>query len=213
MNSTARVLLIWGVGIIASVGLLIGLAKLGASSGTPKNVNIVLDTTDHVNGSPTAKAQLVVYGDFECPACGAYEPLIEAVKTSFGDKLALVFRHYPLPQHKFAQITSQAAEAASNQGKFWEMHNLLYAKQDAWSTASNIKETLTGYATELKLDTTKFNADLETSAIKDRIQLDVTSGNSYNIPGTPTFFLNGQEVQLPVTQQSLTDKINAILNS
>jgi protein-disulfide isomerase len=213
MNSTARALLIWSVGIIASVGLLIGLAKLGASSGTPKNVNIVLDTTDHVNGPTSAKAQLVVYGDFECPACGAYEPMINAVKNSFGDKVALVFRHYPLPQHKFAQITSQAAEAAALQGKFWEMHDLLYAKQSTWSTANNIKETLTGYASELKLDTTKFNADLETSTIKDRIQRDITSGNSYNIPGTPTFFLNGQEVQLPVTQQSLTDKINVILNS
>jgi len=213
MSSTVRVVLIWTIGVAASVGLLIVLAKLGASSGTLSNVNISLESADHVNGPTSAKAQLVVYGDFECPACGAYEPMVQAVKSSFGDKLAVVFRHYPLPQHKYAQITSQAAEAASLQGKFWEMHDLLYKEQATWSISSNINETLKGYATQLKLDTNKFSADLTTSAIKDRIQRDVTSGNAYNIPGTPTFFLNGQEVQLPTTQQSLTDKINVILNS
>lgn len=213
MSSTVRVVLIWTIGVAASVGLLILLAKLGASSGTLSNVNITLDASDHVNGPTTAKAQLVVYGDFECPACGAYEPLVQAVKASFGDKLALVFRHYPLPQHQYAQITSQAAEAASLQGKFWEMHDLLYKEQATWSKSTNITESLKGYATQLKLDLNKFNTDLPSAAIKDRIQRDVTSGNAYKIPGTPTFFLNGQEVQLPVTQQVLTDKINAILNS
>ena len=84
MNSTARALLIWTLGIGASVGLLVLLAKLGSTSSTPKNVNIAIEAADHINGPTNANATLVEYGDFECPACGAYDPLVASGNPSFG---------------------------------------------------------------------------------------------------------------------------------
>ena len=215
MTSTVKATLIWSIGAVVVIGMIIGLAKLGAQNNTLKNVNAPVAADDHILGPSTAKAVIIEYGDFECPACGAYEPMVEALRAQNGDKIAIIFRHYPLPQHQFAQIASQAAEAANLQGKFWEMHNLLYSEQSSWSTASssNINNILKGYAAQLGLDTKKFMSDLTSSTVKDRIQRDVNSGNSFSIPGTPTFFLNGQELALPITQAQFQAKIDALLSN
>ncbi len=211
MNPTIRVIMGWIVGVVV-VGLtIVGLAKLGGTSATGKNVNLSLVTDDHQSGPAMAKATLVEYGDFQCPACGAYEPIVEKVKQSYGDKLLLVFRNYPLPQHQFAQIAAQAAEAANLQGKYWEMHNLLYQEQNTWSVSKDINAALKGYAGQLGLDIAKFTTDLTSRVAKDRVQRDIDSGNGYQINGTPTFYLNGQELVLPISEQGLKDKIDPLV--
>jgi len=213
MNSSVRAIMLWTLGIVGMGGLLYGLAKLGASPASNTPISITLDATDHVKGSTTAKAVLVEYGDFQCPACAAYEPLVQSVKNTYGDQLAFAFRHYPLPQHKNAMITAQAAVAAGKQEKFWEMHDLLYSKQASWSTSSDIDNVLKGYATDLKLNVETFMNDLKTSDTKNRVQRDITSGSGYNVNGTPSFYLNGQPLTLPITEQELKAKIDAALSA
>jgi cyclophilin family peptidyl-prolyl cis-trans isomerase len=128
------------------------------------------------------------------------------MKTLMGtvsDTVRLVFRHFPLPQHDKAIPTARAAEAAALQGKFWEMHDLLYEKQSEWSgkPLAEITATLKTYAEALKLDVAQFERDLASDAVAARVQRDVASGNAANVSGTPSLFLDGSDIPLQAFQQ------------
>jgi len=208
-NSTNRALLFWAIGIIAALGLIWGLAKLGASSSANLTAVLTIDAQDHLEGVATAPAKLIEYSDFECPACAYYAPIVRAVKEKAGDKLVVVYRSFPLTSiHQYAQLAAQAAEAAALQDKFWEMHDILFARQNSWSKALDVKATMIDYARELKLDVTKFTVDIDSQAVKDRVARDVTNGNKINIQGTPTLYLNKKSINLPITEQSLLDLVN-----
>jgi protein-disulfide isomerase len=112
------------------------------------------------------------------------------------DILKFSFRHFPLTQiHKNALLAAKASEAAGVQGKFWEMHDMLYDKQDEWGEALNAREFIMMYATALKLDTKKFAADLESKAIEEKILAEFKEGVSLGVQGTPTFYINGKKVE------------------
>jgi Na+/H+ antiporter NhaA len=141
---------------------------------------------DHFRGPREALVTLVEYGDFECPYCGRAEPVIRELLREFGD-VRYVWRHLPLSDvHPHGQIAAEAAEAASNQGAFWEMHDLLFEHQDALTA-----EDLVGYAEQLGLDTELFADDLRTHAGAARVADDVDSADLSGVSGTPTFFING----------------------
>jgi Na+/H+ antiporter NhaA/predicted DsbA family dithiol-disulfide isomerase len=141
---------------------------------------------DHVLGSPEAELTLVQYGDYECPYCRSAAPVIRQLLQRFDGRLRFVPRHFPLPDvHPYAALAAEAAEAAGAQGKFWDMHELLYQRQDQLQLADLLR-----YAGELGLDTAAFEADLMASRFADRISADVESGESAGVAGTPTFFLN-----------------------
>ncbi len=194
------------VGIVALIIASRGPAGSGSSS-----VAAVTDQ-DHVQGPRTAKAVVIEYSDLQCPACGAYYPIMKGLQQKYGDKLALVYRHYPLTQlHQYAQLAAQASEAANLQGKFWEMHDLLFERQDSWPQAKNVRQTMIDYATELKFDVAKFTTDLDSSVVKDRVNRDVSSGNAVGISGTPTFFLNGTKLTNPGSADAFSKLIDAQL--
>ncbi|OHA58488.1 MAG: hypothetical protein A2571_01780 [Candidatus Vogelbacteria bacterium RIFOXYD1_FULL_44_32] len=157
-----------------------------------------ISATDHTKGATTTpKAVLIEYSDFQCPACAAYEPLVNELASTYGPQgLTVVYRHYPLPQHNKALLMAKASEAASGQGKFWEMHDLIFAEQADWSKISvaEVEKTITAYAKKLDLDLTKFNTALNSKVVANKIQADVASAKTAKVVGTPTFFLNGQEV-------------------
>lgn len=188
---------------LGSVGLIIALlfgyyfysiATNPEQSGT--NTPVVITQTDHVRGAKDGKVTLVEFGDFQCPACGAYEPIVRQVMADNKDTLKFSFRHFPLTQiHKNALLAAKASEAASLQGKFWEMHDLLYDKQEEWSGALNARELFVTYATTLRLDTKKFAVAIESKAIEDKILAELTEGTHLGVQGTPTFFLNGKKVE------------------
>src|SRR5690348_2724487 len=124
------VLIIWG--------LYVAMQRSASPNGLP-NVGAPAPVTaaDHVIGDPTAPVTLMEYGDFQCPACGEYAPLIEQLIAAEGSStLRVVFRHFPLPQHANAMVAAEAAEAASDQGKFWDMYRLIYAGQSSWENLS-----------------------------------------------------------------------------
>jgi Na+/H+ antiporter NhaA len=142
---------------------------------------------DHIRGPHDAPVTLVEYGDFECPYCGQAEPIVRELLSDFGD-VRYVWRHLPLSDvHPRAQIAAEAAEAAAEQGAFWEMHDLLLGHQDALRPRD-----LAGYAEQLGLDTERFREDLREHAGAARVADDVDSADLSGVSGTPTFFINGR---------------------
>lgn len=189
--------------IVAGLGLVIVLlfayyAFFADKSASTKVADITISKTDHVRGAEAGKVTLVEFGDFQCPACGAYEPLVRQVMTDNKTSLKIVFKHFPLTQiHQNALLGAKAAEAAGLQGKFWEMHDMLYDKQAEWSTGLTARDMIMGYAATLKLDTAKFAEDLASKAIEDKILAEQTEGINLGVEGTPTFFLNGKKLDNP----------------
>ena len=142
---------------------------------------------DHVRGPATAPVTLVEYGDYECPFCGAAHASLKQVRHVMGNDLRFVYRHFPLSQiHPHAYQAAEAAEAAGAQGKFWEMHDLLFENQDRLGLRD-----LIGYAGALDLDLERFVTDLRSHAHADRLREDFLSGVRSGVNGTPTFFVNG----------------------
>ncbi len=184
------------LGILVATVAIIGSAVFFYNKPTPPPKPIARDAlvTSDANriGNASASAYLVEFSDFQCPACRAFAPVVETLATSYGDRLLIVYRHYPLSQHAFAKPAAMAAEAAGEQGKFWEMATLLFANQDRLSTAP-----WGALADDLKLDRTKFDAAMNSDALKAKIDRDETTAIGLNLSGTPSFFLNG--VKLTVT--------------
>lgn len=180
-----------------TIALMVGLAsKNSAVQFVAGNVKAA-DDSDHIKGAPLkdAKIILIEYSDFQCPACRSYYPMVKKL-TQEVPNLAVVYRHFPLSQHTNARPSAQAAEAAGQQGKFWEMHDMLFDNQQHWADSRSSRETFLGYALSLGLDMDKFKTDYDSSAAKLKIESDYQSG-ARDINGTPTFFVNDKKIQNP----------------
>lgn len=145
---------------------------------------------DHAIGPANARITLVEYGDFECPNCAAAAPVIRELLADVSREIRFVFRHYPIViTHREAHLAAQVAEAASVQGKFWEMHNLLFERQ-----ASLSRESLLGYCGELGLDVARVTAELDSGLYVSRVDHDLETGDDSAVRWTPTFYLNGNRL-------------------
>jgi protein-disulfide isomerase len=150
-------------------------------------LTVAVSGRDHISGPPTARLTLLEYGDYECPFCGAAYPIVKEGQRILGDQLRFAYRHFPLSQiHPHARQAAEAAEAAGAQGRFWDMHDVLFEHQDRLGTRD-----LLGYATALGLDLERFALELETHTHQPRIREDFLSGVRSGVNGTPTFFING----------------------
>ena len=146
-------------------------------------------------GPANAPAKIEEFGDYQCPPCGAFHPILQQMHKEFGDKLFITFREFPLtPAHEHALSAASAAEAAGQQGKYWEMHDRLYEHQKDWSDKFDVRPIFEGYASEIGLDMDKYKRDLNGELVAQRIFLDGKRGHSMGVKGTPTVFLNGREV-------------------
>ncbi len=201
--------------LAAIVVFVAGMAWIGNvqdHANDPQLLTVAVNDQDWFEGGKNASVTIVEYSDFQCPACAAYYPVMKELNAAFGDQIKIVYRNYPLTQiHANAQLAAQAAEAAGIQGKFFDMHDLLFAGQSTWSTLPNPADTFTSYATSLGLNIDQFNADLTSSAVRTAVADDVRSGMSANVTGTPTFFLNGERIENPQGLQPFTELINAAL--
>ncbi len=153
------------------------------------DINELVTANTNVKGQATASATLVEFSDFQCPACGAFYPIIKQLELKYKNELKIAYKHFPLPQHTYAQKAAEAAEAAGEQGKFWEMHDALFENQEHL-TAEDLKK----YAAELGLDTEKFNQALDSGKFANKVKEDLTLGNKIGINATPTFYLNGKKL-------------------
>ena len=160
---------------------------------------------DHFEGPAGAPLTLVEYGDYQCPYCGAAYPEIKKVQKKLGKKLRFVFRNFPLVEsHPYALIAAEAAEAAALQGKFWEMHDLIYEEQESLEPG-----VIASWAERLGLDMAKFGAVLRQGALQKRIAEDRKSGIMSGVNGTPTFFINGRRHDGPPDAESLLAALSA----
>lgn len=144
--------------------------------------------TDHVRGSATAPVTLVEYGDFECPYCGRAYPIVKELERRAGDLLRVVFRPFPLTNaHPHAEKAAEAAEAAAAQGRFWEMHDILFENQKQLT-----RPDLESYAERIGLDLERFRRELDDDVWADQVRESFRSGIRSGVNGTPTFFINGR---------------------
>ncbi|HSE24730.1 MAG TPA: thioredoxin domain-containing protein [Pyrinomonadaceae bacterium] len=149
----------------------------------------------HKLGPDNAPVHLEEFGDFQCPPCGLFHPIVEEMKRQFGDQLQVTFREFPLaPAHQHAIAAASAAEAAGLQGKFWEMHDLLYEHQKDWKDEFDVRPIFEGYAKQIGINVDRYKQDVESDQVAKRITQDGNRGHSLGVKGTPTVFLNGREV-------------------
>lgn len=144
---------------------------------------------DHIYGNPSATIELLEYGDYQCPYCGRAYPIVKSIKERLGDDLKFVFRNFPLTKiHPQAKLASVATEAASLQGKFWEMHDTIFENQRRL-----FKSALLEYAKAIELNPEQFEADLDNAALIEKVESDFESGLRSGVNATPTFFINGEK--------------------
>ncbi len=216
-----------GAVLVAVIAAVILMSRQSASTDAPAAAPSANTTTaprqpqpgapkPYARGTDTARVTLEEFSDFQCPACSGLEPGLRRVMNDYeGRGVRLIFRNYPLQMHKYAFIAARAAEAAGQQGKFWEMHDLLYDNQKEWSDSMEPRVQFDSYATRLGLDVQRFKSDMERQDLADRIKADYARGLSLGVKGTPTVYLNGRELvpgQL-VTEDVLRREIEAALGS
>jgi len=192
-----------------------------------KNANQSTNTTpsNHVEGLGKDNVTLLEYGDYQCPYCGEYYPIVKQVAAQYNTQIIFQFRNLPLTQlHQNAFAGARAAEAASLQGKFWQMHDLLYDqngeyyasndKYNTWINASNPEADFMSYATELGLNVNEFTTDYSSSQVNNTINADVAAFNKTGEQeATPTFFLDGKYVVPNPTVASFDQLINAAIQT
>jgi protein-disulfide isomerase len=192
------------VSVLAMVGFIFGaysLTNKPAAAEFPQLKEV--KSNDNFKWSSKKQNVLIEYSDLQCPACQAYGQLFKQLESDadfpkIKENITFVYRHFPLDNaHKNARAAAYAAEAASTQGKFFEMHDKLFAEQREWEFSDTAQKLFEGYAKELKLDITKFNADVKSKAVQDKVQSQFLSGTEVNVQGTPTFFLNGKKLENP----------------
>lgn len=183
--------------IVGSVVLLMvvifGLSRMaGSSTALKADINVLLNGAKLIKENGVTKVTVVNFSDMECPACKAAHEQTAELMTLPG--VEIVFRHYPLSIHPNAVIAARSVEAARQMGKGWEMVDLLYSKQDEWATDANVGNKLIDYAKSLGLDENIFKTDLESTGTAAIVQQDVDLGNSLQLTGTPTIYVNGEQV-------------------
>lgn len=194
-------------GIVAVVAVA-AIAGVIWWSSNHKEVAVVDASIGQKRGPDSAPVKIIEFADFQCPACQTAEVDIRKMIAANPNDVQFVFRHFPLSSHPNAVPAAQASEAASNQGKFWEMHDLIYDNQSAWSSQANPEATFVGYAKQLGLDEKKFLDDYNSDAVKNVIKRDQDYGDSLAVNQTPTFYVNGQKLagaQTAEQWQSLID--------
>ena len=208
MSKTAWI--IFSAVAIGALGLLIffsGSSKLNVSEIDVNAVQTASDQNgtigDHIQGKEGSKVTLIEYGDFQCAPCGSMYPRVKSISEKYKDQVQFIFRNFPIAtSHPNAKAAAGTAEAAGLQGKYWEMHDKIYAGQADWSELSGTERTdfFANYAKELGLDIDKFNADLAAAptTINKKIDYDYSLGKKAGVEGTPSFYLNGVKLDTTV---------------
>lgn len=212
MTTETKVL---GTILIATVIVLFGgifFLSRGSSSSPQTVENAAILPIDYTKGqkigSDSAKVKLVEFSDLQCPACLAAEPSVQKIRSVYPDQLQFIYRHFPLSQHVHSRQAAILAEAAGEQGKFWEMHDKLFDTQTQWSEMSDSDAIafFLGLAKQLGLDENKVKQELQQDTFKAKIDADIAEGNRLGVNATPTFFLNGHKLNL----QSFDDLNTAV---
>ena len=195
MPKRGRSLLTWQAGLWAggSLVLVLGAFAIVFFTGAPSAETATLPqvtASDISYGPEGAPVVVMEYADFQCEACARFAPMLAALRAKYGDKVRFVFRFFPLANHPYGMLSAQVAYAASLQGKFWEMHDLLYERQKEWSESADPSPYFEAYAKSLALDMTQFREDLNARSTKDLITSQMAEGSDAGVNHTPWFTVN-----------------------
>jgi protein-disulfide isomerase len=177
----------------------------------PTVANEPEDPSLHVRGPRSAPVTIEVYGDFQCPSCGAATAVIGELEKQYTGQLRVIFHEFPLAMHNHATEAAMAAEAAGLQGHFWEMHDMIYKYQSVWSQATNVSHFFAAYAESLGLDVGQFQSDAKSAEIQERVVSEGEAGVARGVKNTPTIFINGREVFSAFRRENLLQAIDAAL--
>lgn len=193
--------------ILGTIILIIAVAFFFSGPVTPTGEATVADQAQllegarHTFGPEDAQVTVVEFSDLQCPACKAAQPLVTQLKNNYGDSVQVVYRHFPLDSiHPNARLAAQASEVAAEEGKFWEYHDLLFAKQEEWSAIADKQELLNSfgeYAAQLQIDKASFLEKIESQEVAEKVAADAGLGTALQVSSTPTFFVNGQQTTAP----------------
>jgi protein-disulfide isomerase len=207
--------------IIALVALLtVGIgAALYRAKQSPASQSVVAATPAeqsengslHVRGPRNAPVTVEIFGDFQCPSCATASQAIDELAKQYGSRLRVIFREFPLAMHAHAVDAALAAEAAGLQGRFWEMHDMLYQLQSSWTKASSPPRFFELYARQLGLDVERFRADAQNPEVRARVIAEGESGVARGVKNTPTIFVNGSEVRSAFNRENLQAAIETAL--
>lgn len=199
----------WGV-IAAIVLVFVGIyfVNSGKSDSGSKSSSTGA-ATNHTLGKGTSGVTLQEFGDYQCPACAQYHPLLKQIVAKYGDTIKFQFSNFPLTSiHPNAFAAARAAEAAGKQNKFWEMNDALYETQSQWAASTDATPAFDQFAKQLGLDAAKFKKDYASSAVNSAINADMAKGNELGVTGTPAFFINGKSVDVKPSVDSLSKVID-----
>lgn len=197
--------------IFIGVAILAVGASLVYANRVSEQANDGVTIAPHVKGNPAATVTLTEYSDFQCPACAAFYPYVNALVEQYGDQLKFEYKHFPLISiHPLAVPAAKAAEAAAQQGKFFEMHDKLFENQTTWAASSNPVRFFEGYASEIGLDVELFKQHYKSSLIEDAIEADFEKARELGLTSTPSFFLNGEKMEFTSFEEFTTQIVNAL---
>ncbi len=181
--------------IVLVVVLIIGASTLYSNS-ISKNADEGVIFQEHIKGNPDAQVVLTEFSDFQCPACAQFSGVVDKILEEYGESVRFEYKHFPLVSiHKNAIPAAKAAEAAGQQGAFFKMHDVLFAKQQEWSDVPNPQLYFVQYAQELGLDVAQFKTQMKSSLIADKVKDELHQAQELGLRGTPTFFLNGEQMK------------------
>ncbi|MDZ7681378.1 MAG: thioredoxin domain-containing protein [Fodinibius sp.] len=156
---------------------------------------------------------IVEYSDYQCPACGYFHPIIKKIKEKYGDQVQLELKFFPLNSHRYAALAARAAQAAKNQGKFREMHNMLYEHQKQWSESGNPAPKFVNYAREIGLDIEQFKNELNARETQQAVMQQKKEGQQQGVRATPTFIIEGDQIgSLPKNFNEFDQLVQQYLN-
>lgn len=210
MKLRAESIFLVGILIVVVFGV-VGLVLLSNKPAEKADTNSIVRDNNYFTGPKDAKVVLVGFADFQCPACKAIEPVVQKIQSEYKDKVKFVFKHFPLPSHNNGLDAALASEAAGEQGKFWEFHDVLFEKQGEWSGLSNPNSEFEKYAKDLGLDLEKFSKSLNDKIYLEKINTDKSDGIDLSVQATPTFFLNGEKLEGGLSYEQFKEKIEKIL--
>lgn len=205
----------WGVLVVIAL-IFVGIFVFSGNKNANTTGSSTTKPTQNIEGEGKDHVTLVEYGDFECPYCEEYFPIVKQVAAQYNTQIYFQFRNFPLTSiHPNAFAGARAAEAAALMGQFWEMHDTLYESSnwEQWSTASDPTPFLYDYAQELGLNLTKFKTLFASTKVNNLVNADMTAGNNLNIQGTPTFYLDGKQIQPAPTVASFSTFINSAIKA
>jgi protein-disulfide isomerase len=189
--------------IIALVGLaafgggaMLYQAKRSQATAIPQAMAAPKDRAEevHVRGAANAAVTLEEFGDFQCPPCGGLEGPLQQIERDYASSLRVIFRNFPFTIHEHAHEAAYAAEAAGLQGRFWEMHDLLYREQSVWAKSNDVQSLFDAYAGMIGLNLERFKKDVGGEEVKAKVEADRKRGEALGVRNTPTIFINNESV-------------------